>query len=75
MLVTDVGALAETIPDQKAGYVVNPDEKEISAAIIDFYENKRQREFEVFVSEEKKRFSWSNMTKSIIEVINQINKA
>lgn len=74
MLVTNVGALAEIIPDQKVGYVVEPDENEISKALIDFFTNHRQREFEVNVLEEKKKFSWSRMTESILEVFNQTNR-
>jgi D-inositol-3-phosphate glycosyltransferase len=71
MLVTNVGALAEIIPDQKVGYVVEPDENQISAALLDFYRNKRQHEFEVCASEEKKKFSWSRMTDTIVDVFNQ----
>lgn len=74
MLVTNVGALAEIIPDQKVGYVVEPDENQISNALIDFYKNNRQHEFEVYASEEKKKFSWSRMTNIIIDVFNQTKK-
>lgn len=70
MLVTNVGGLAEIIPDQKAGYVVRPDEKDIAYALIDFYRNKRQSEFEAGVADEKKKFSWSNMIRAIENVFN-----
>lgn len=74
MLVTNVGGLAEIIPDQRVGYVVNPDEEAIAHALIDFYQNKRQSEFEANVAEEKKKFSWSNMVSSIIKVFNQTSQ-
>jgi glycosyltransferase involved in cell wall biosynthesis len=75
MLVTNVGGLAEIIPDQKAGYVVRPDEEDIARALIDFYQNKRQTEFEANVAEEKKKFSWSNMISSIEKVLNQTGRS
>jgi len=75
MLVTNVGGLAEIIPDQRAGYVVPPDEEAIARALIDFYEHKRQREFEANVAEEKKKFSWSNMAGTIEKVFNQTSQS
>jgi glycosyltransferase involved in cell wall biosynthesis len=75
MLVTNVGGLAEIIPDQRAGYVVPPDEEAIARALIDFYEHKRQREFEANVAEEKKKFSWSNMVGTIEKVFNQTGQS
>ncbi|MFA5330127.1 MAG: glycosyltransferase [Prolixibacteraceae bacterium] len=74
MLVTNVGALAEIIPDQKVGYVVEPVANEISLALIDYYLNNRKAEFEAYISEEKKKFLWSKMTDTIIRVFNQTNK-
>ena len=41
MLVTNVGGLAEIIPDGKIGYVVEPEIREIADALVDFYENDR----------------------------------
>jgi len=75
MLVTNVGGLAEIIPDQKVGYVVRPDEEDIARALIDFYQNKRQSEFEANVAEEKKRFSWSNMIRTIEKLDHQTGKS
>lgn len=71
MLVTNVGGLAEIIPDQRVGYVVCPEEDAVAAALTDFYRNERQKEFEVNVAAEKMRFSWSNMVSTIEEVFNQ----
>jgi glycosyltransferase involved in cell wall biosynthesis len=75
MLVTNVGGLAEIIPDQKVGYVVRPDEEDIARALIDFYQHKRQNEFEANVAEEKKKFSWSSMISSIENVYHQTAKS
>lgn len=71
MLVTNVGGLAEIIPDQKIGYVVRPDEEDIARALIDFYQDKRQSEFEANVAEEKLKFSWNSMVGAIEKVFNQ----
>ncbi|MBA4411041.1 MAG: glycosyltransferase [Bacteroidota bacterium] len=73
MLVTNVGGLAEIIPDGKIGYVVEPDIKSIADALIDFYENDRMAEFEANIAEEKKKFSWENMVNTFISVYNKTN--
>lgn len=65
MIVTNVGGLAEIVPNGKAGYVVEPDEKEIADAIVDFFGNNRQDEFKEGLLFEKKKYAWSNMTKSV----------
>lgn len=65
MLVTNVGGLAEIVPDGKVGYVVNPVEAEIADALVDFFENKSQGQFTEGILSEKKQYAWSNMTRSI----------
>ncbi|HEX8426140.1 glycosyltransferase [Hymenobacter sp.] len=68
MLVTDVGGLAELIPDGKVGYVVKPAAKAIADALVDFYEQHREAEFTAGVREQKKLFSWSEMVGALKEV-------
>lgn len=65
LIVTNVGGLAEIVPDGKAGYVVEPDEKQIADAIVDFFGNNRQNEFNEGLLFEKKKYAWSNMTRSV----------
>lgn len=72
MLVTNVGGLAEIIPDGKIGYVVEPEIREIADALVDFYENDRMAEFEANIVEEKKKFSWVNMANTFLSVYNKI---
>ncbi len=74
MLVTNVGGLAEIIPDQKVGYVVEPNEPAIADALLDFYENKRQDEFEKNLKIEKQKFSWKNMVNAFISVYENVTK-
>ena len=68
MIVTDVGGLKEIVPDQKCGYVVNPDPESIFDAILDFYENDRKEEFTRNVMNEREKYSWSGMTASVTAV-------
>ena len=68
MLVTNVGGLAEIVPDKKVGYVTEIESKSIAAAISDFYENNREVEMSKQVAIEKLRFSWGSMIESIIHL-------
>lgn len=61
MLVTDVGGLAELIPDGEVGYVTKAQPRAIADALVDFYQNQREAQFTAGVRERKKQFSWSEM--------------
>jgi D-inositol-3-phosphate glycosyltransferase len=68
MLVTDVGGLAEIVPDGKCGYVVKPEPEAIANAIIDFYANKKEHSFDEGISKQKEQYSWSQLRKSLLEL-------
>ncbi|MCR5889109.1 glycosyltransferase [Hymenobacter sp. J193] len=68
MLVTDVGGLAELIPNGEVGYVVPPTPQSIADALVDFYEHQREEELTAGVWAKKKDFSWSEMVKALKEV-------
>jgi len=70
MLVTNVGGLAEIVPDGKVGYTVNPDEKDIANALVDFFEHQRQEDFTQNIIQEKEKYSWKRMTETINSLIN-----
>ena len=74
MLVTNVGGLAEIIPHNKVGYVVEPRVEEISDALIDFFKNNRLEKFTENLLLEKDRFSWDKMTNAIMDLAHQIKK-
>lgn len=74
MLVTNVGGLAEIIPDGKAGYVVDVNPKDIADKLIDFFENNRQNDFVENIKEEKKKYEWNKMTDTIRELYDVVNK-
>ncbi len=65
MLVTDVGGLGEIIPNEKAGYVVEPNPKAIADKLVDYFENNRYPVFLENVLIEKKKYEWSTMTETI----------
>ena len=68
MLVTRVGGLAEIVPHDRVGYVVEPEPDEISAAISDFFRNGRLEEFTRNAEVEKLKYNWSTMVGAIGEV-------
>lgn len=65
MLVTNVGGLAEIVPNGKVGYVVEPKASNIVDAICDFYDNNREPDLVENVKVEKQKYAWSRMTESI----------
>lgn len=73
MLVTDVGGLGEIIADGKSGYVVKPEISAIADAIVDFYDQGRQADFEQETMKLKEQFSWNKMTDVMMELYATIN--
>lgn len=74
MLVTDVGGLAEIVPDGKVGYVVNPQPGAIAEAIFRFFTQNKEDEFSRAVALEKQRFYWSHFTHKFIAFANRLNE-
>lgn len=70
MLVTNVGGLAEIVPDGKVGYVVEPDAHQIADALVRYYEEDREAPFTDGVRQEKQKYLWSNMTDAIDQLRN-----
>lgn len=65
MIVTNVGGLAEIVPDGKVGYVVKPVVSEIAAAIVKFYKENREDEFSRNAANEKLKYSWDKMVEAV----------
>ena len=74
MLVTDVGGLAEIIPNKKVGYVTSQNPIHIADAILDFYNNDKEAFFSKNVKEFKKNFSWKSFVNGIDELIQKLHK-
>ena len=69
MVVTNVGGLPALVPDNKAGLVAEPTAVSLAQKIMEFFD-KGENNFLPFLVEEKKKFSWINLTESILEVAN-----
>ena len=73
MIVTDVGGLAEIVPDGKTGYVVQQDPAAIAKAIHTFFNEDRSKDFIENIKNEKKKYSWSRMVDAIETIYKSIN--
>mgnify|MGYP006134709603 FL=1 len=69
MLVTNVGGLAEIVPNKKVGYVTSKNPTDIAGAIVDFYNNNKEQEFTKNTISEKKRFTWESLIDGIESLI------
>jgi len=74
MLVTNVGGLAEIVPHNKVGYVVEKNPSQIADCIYDFYLNSREQEFSDNASVEKERFSWNTFVENFETLVRNIKK-
>lgn len=74
MVVTNVGGLAEIVPDGKVGYVVDVAPSAIAAAIGKFYDENKAEEFRANIAVEKERFSWSALTDTFMRLHGEIGK-
>ena len=70
MIVTNVGGLPEIVPNNKVGFVVEPNAKAVEAAILQFYAENKEPVFIQNILEEKKKYSW----KVMVDKIKQLSK-
>jgi len=73
MITTNVGGLAEIVPDGKVGYVIEPDVNQLAEAIVKFYEEEKEAEFIKNVIKEKEKYTWDKMIETVDEVIEKSN--
>ncbi|MES2479301.1 MAG: glycosyltransferase [Bacteroidota bacterium] len=69
MVVTNVGGLAENVPDGKVGFVAEPNPTSIADAILRFFEPDSIPELEHNIKSEKEKYSWENFTKKLLSLI------
>ena len=72
MITTDVGGLAEIVPNGKVGYVIQPNIAELADAINKFYEGNKEAEFIENVIIEKQKYSWESMIETIDQLLKKI---
>ena len=65
MLVTNVGGLPEIVPNEKAGFVVEPDAQQIADAIVRYFEEGWQERLTEGCRQEKQKYGWDKMTSAI----------
>lgn len=67
MVVTNVGALPEMVPNNVAGIVVKPDAQKVARAIHRFFSKNMAEELISGLQSQKERFSWSRLTEAVID--------
>ena len=68
MLVTNVGGLAEIVPNGKVGYVTEVNPQAIADALADFCAREDSECFRAGIEEERQKYSWSRMLQTIKSV-------
>jgi glycosyltransferase involved in cell wall biosynthesis len=71
MLVTNVGALPDTVPDGKVGVVVEPNATAIAEGILKLY-SIGVAHFIPFVQAEKQKYSWESMATNFLHLFQKI---
>jgi glycosyltransferase involved in cell wall biosynthesis len=71
MLVTNVGGLADTVPHLKVGVVTSTNSASIADGIVTLYEHGVSY-FEPFLQEERKKYSWEQMTEKFLALHQQL---
>lgn len=66
MVVTNVGGLAENVPDGKVGFVAEPNPTAIADAILHFFEPDSIPALEQNIKSEKEQYSWETFTKKLL---------
>ncbi len=68
MLVTNVGALPDLVPNGKVGVVAEPEPKAITDGILELY-RLGEAHFLPHLREEKKKYSWQNLVNAIVQFL------
>jgi len=67
MVVTNVGGLAEVVPDGRVGFVTQPDPTEIATAVVRFFEEGIPH-LQENIQAEKQKYSWDTFLKNLLGV-------
>lgn len=71
MVVTNVGGLAEVVPDGKVGFVTAPDPTEIATAIIRFFQPDSLPNLQQNIAAEKQKYSWDTLLTNLLGIAEQ----
>lgn len=69
VVTTDVGGLAEVVPDGEAGLVVPPDDPAaLAAALVRFVEDDLEADLAAGVRRQRERYSWDRLAEAVEEL-------
>ncbi|MFN4248956.1 MAG: glycosyltransferase [Flavipsychrobacter sp.] len=71
MVVTNVGGLAEVVPDGKVGFVTAPDPTEIATAIVRFFQPDSLPNLQQNIAAEKQKYSWDTLLTNLLGIAKQ----
>lgn len=71
MVVTNVGGLAEVVPDGKVGFVTEPDPTEIATAVIRFFQPDSLPNLQQNIAAEKQKYSWDTLLTNLLGIAKQ----
>jgi len=71
VIVSDVGGLAEIVPNGKVGYVVKPQSEDFANAIIKFFKEDNFEEFSKNIEPHKQLFSWEKFVNNLMELASE----
>ena len=69
MIVTNVGGLAELVPNNKVGFVCEVDKEQIVQAIFNYYTQQKEQAFAQAMEHEKQRFTWPNLCNQLLNLV------
>ena len=69
MVVTNVGGLAEVVPDGKVGFIAEPNPTSIADAILKFYQPNSIPDLHQNILNEKKKYTWDTFTEVMMEAV------
>jgi len=72
VLATNVGGLSEYIINDQNGYLVEPNSKEITNLIVDYFDKNRELEFVNKIKQIKAQYSWSKLVFSFEKIVDNI---
>ena len=72
MVVTNVGGLAEVVPDGRVGYVTGSEPKAIADAILKFFQSNSIPNLHENLLEEKRKYSWETFTANLFETAKEV---
>jgi len=68
MLVTNVGGLAELVPNNVVGMVCEKNSDEISARLEQYFQNNSEAQMKLAIEQEKQKFTWPYLCNALLQI-------